>query len=213
MTPAETAVRGAFAAQAEACAGRGSPFTGLLCGALGRSLDRSTEVGRRVLDWPGRPDARGDSVPLRLAGGLHALVRRGRLPRLTALYPPNSPPPGAEALGAALAEILAEAEAELLPWLDRAPQTNEPMRSAPLMAGLLAVAAETRGCPSRCTRSARARASSSRSTATSTGWAGWRPARRARRSRSLPLGTAVRPRRRRRCRSRAGGGATSTRSM
>ena len=97
MTPAETAVREAFSAQAQACAGRGSPFTGLLCDVLGRSLDRSTEVGRRVLDWPGRPDARGDSVPLWLAGGLHALVRRGRVPRLAALYPPN-PAPRREAL-------------------------------------------------------------------------------------------------------------------
>ena len=88
MTPAETAVREAFASQAEACAERGPPFTGMLCEALGRSLDRSTEVGQRVLDWPGRPDARGDSVPLRLAGGLHALVRRGRLPRLAALPAP-----------------------------------------------------------------------------------------------------------------------------
>ena len=146
MTPAETAVRDAFAAQAEACAERGSPFTGLLCEALGHSLDRSTEVGRRVLDWPGRPDARGDSVPLRLAAGLHALVRRGRVPRLAALYPPNSPPE-AEALRAALAEAVADAEADLLPWLDLPPQTNEPMRSGPLMAGLLAVAAETGGLP------------------------------------------------------------------
>jgi hypothetical protein len=146
MPPAETAVREAFAAQAEACAERGSPFTGLLCDVLGRALDRSTEVGRRVLDWSGRPDARGDSVPLRLAGGLHALVRRGRAPRLAALYPPN-PPPEAGALRAALADAVAEAEAELLPWLDRAPQTNEPTRSAPLMAGLLAVAAETGGLP------------------------------------------------------------------
>jgi hypothetical protein len=146
MTPAETAVREAFAAQAKACAERGSPFTGLLCDVLGRSLDRSAEVGRRVLDWSGRPDARGDSVPLRLAAGLHALVRCGRVPRLAALYPPD-PPPGAEALGAALADALSDAEADLLPWLDRAPQTNEPLRSAPLMAGLLVIAAETGGLP------------------------------------------------------------------
>jgi hypothetical protein len=146
MNETETAVRKAFAAQAEACAERRSPFTGLLCEALGRVLDRSTEVGRRVLDWPGRPDARGDSVPLRLAGGLHALVRRGRAHRLAALYPPN-PPPEPEALGATLAETVADAGADLLPWLDRAPQTNEPMRSAPLMAGLLAVAAQTGGLP------------------------------------------------------------------
>jgi hypothetical protein len=38
MTPAETAVREAFAAQAQACAERGSPFTGLLCDVLRRSL-------------------------------------------------------------------------------------------------------------------------------------------------------------------------------
>jgi hypothetical protein len=146
MTPAETDVREAFASQAEACAERGSPFTGLLCEALGRSLDRSTEVGQRVLDWPGRPDARGDSVPLRLAAGLHALVRRGRLQRLAGLYPPNAPP-RREALEAGLTEAISDAEADLLPWLDRAPQTNEPTRSAPLMAGLLVIAAETRGVP------------------------------------------------------------------
>ena len=146
VTSAETTIRKAFAAQAEACAKRGSPFTGLLCEVLERSLDRSTEVGRRVLNWSGRPDARGDSVPLRLAGGLHALVRRGRLPRLAAMYPPNSLPE-AETLQATLADALPEADADLLPWLDRAPQTNEPMRSGPLMAGLLVIAAETGGLP------------------------------------------------------------------
>ena len=97
MTPAGTAVREAFAAQAEACAGRGSPFAGLLCDVLGRSLDRSTEVGRRVLDWPGRVDVRGDSVPLRLAAGLHDLVRCGRPQRLAGLRPPK-PRPRREAL-------------------------------------------------------------------------------------------------------------------
>ncbi|MBD0274649.1 MAG: DUF2332 family protein [Acetobacteraceae bacterium] len=147
MPPSENAVRDAFASQAAACAKRGSPFTSRLCEALGRGLDRSTEVGRRVLAWSGRPDARGDSVPLRLAGGLHALARCGRLPqRLAALYPP-APVPEPEAFEAALAEALRDVEAELSPWLDRSPQTNEPMRAAPLMAGLLAIAAETGGMP------------------------------------------------------------------
>ena len=41
-----------------------SPFTGRLCEALAQVLNRSTEIGQRVLNWPGRPDARGDSVPL-----------------------------------------------------------------------------------------------------------------------------------------------------
>jgi hypothetical protein len=146
MTPAETAVRDAFAAQAQACRQRGSPFTGLLCEVFGRILDRSTGVGKRALDWSGRPDARGDSVPLRVAAGLHALVRRGRLPRLAALYPPQ-PMPERQTLEPALAQALKEVEVDLLPWLDRPPQTNEPMRSAPLMAGLLVLAAETGGLP------------------------------------------------------------------
>lgn len=146
MTLPPDAARDAFAAQAAACRARGSPFTGLLCEALGRILDHSTEVGRRVLDWPGRPDARGDSVPLRLAAGLHALVRLGRLPRLAAVWPPH-PLPGSGVLEAALAEALAQAGPDLLPWLDHAPQTNEPMRAAPLMAGLLAIAAWNGGLP------------------------------------------------------------------
>jgi hypothetical protein len=146
MTPAETAVREAFAAQAEACAERGSPFTGLLCDVLGRSLDRSTEVGRRVLDWSGRPDARGDSVPLRLAAGLHALVRRGACPAWPRCTRPIRRPKRRRS-GRPWPMPCRDADADLLPWLDHPPQTNEPLRSAPLMAGLLVIAAETGGLP------------------------------------------------------------------
>ena len=53
------------------------------------------------------------------------------------LYPP-APLPDEEALGRALAPVLADDA--LLPWLDSAPQTNEVGRSAVLMAGLLVVA-------------------------------------------------------------------------
>ncbi len=143
---AEAAMRDAFAEQAGACVERGSPFTSHLCKALARVLDRSTQIGQRVLEWPGRPDARGDSVPLRLVGGLHALVRRGSLPDLAPLYPPH-PLPDLPVLEKTLAEVLPRAEDRLLPWLDLPPQTNEPMRSAPLMAGLLAIAQETHGLP------------------------------------------------------------------
>jgi len=108
-----------------------------LCALLAERLDRDTELGRRVLDWPGSTDAFTDALPLRLAGGLHALVRRGEAPGLSACYPPH-PLPDREALWAALAPVLAEPD--LLPWLDSAPQTNEVGRSAVLMAGLLVVA-------------------------------------------------------------------------
>ncbi|MBL0406636.1 DUF2332 family protein [Microvirga aerilata] len=144
--PAEAVIREAFAEQAEACAERGSPFTSRLCEALARVLDHSTCIGQHVLEWPGRPDARGDSVPLRLVGGLHALVRRGSLPSLAALYPPH-PLPDIPVLEKTLAEVLPTVDNNLLPWLDLPPQTNEPMRSAPLMAGLLVVAQESKELP------------------------------------------------------------------
>ena len=136
----EADVRAAFAEQAKWCEQLGSPFTARLCDLLGRRLDRSTSMGRRVLDWPGAPEARGDALALRLCGGLHALVLRGEAPELAKLYPP-APMPEEEALWAGLEAVL-DAKAQFLdPWLDRAPQTNEVGRSAALMSGLLAVAA------------------------------------------------------------------------
>lgn len=141
----EDGVRAAFAAQAAHCAALGSPFTARLCAALARKLDRAGPIGRRVLDWAGDPDARGDAVPLRLAGGLNALVRRGRLPDLAGLYPP-APLPEPDRLEAALGRALEEAAEELAPWLDGPPQTNEVARSGVLMPGLLAVAARV-GAP------------------------------------------------------------------
>lgn len=132
----EAAVRGAFARQAEWATKLDSPFMARLCGLLGERLDRSTETGRRVLGWPGT-DPFGDALPLRLTGGLHALVRRGDAPGLAGCYPPN-PLPDDEALWAALRPALANAE--LKTWLDGAPQTNEVGRSAVLMSGLLVVA-------------------------------------------------------------------------
>jgi hypothetical protein len=133
----EAGVRAAFARQSEWAAKLGSPFMARLCALLGERLDRSTEVGRRVLDWPGEADSFSDALPLRLTGGLHALVRRGEVPGLAACYPPN-PLPDEEALWAALGPVLANPDLPL--WLDGAPQTNEVGRSAVLMSGLLVVA-------------------------------------------------------------------------
>ncbi len=138
----EATVREAFGQQAEWCARLGSPLTALLMDQAARHLDRSTPVGRRILDWPGAPSARFDAVPLRLAGALHALVRAGQAPALAACYPPN-PQPDGDALWTAVAATLRDADAALQPWLDSAPQTNEVTRSAILMAGLMVVAGET----------------------------------------------------------------------
>ena len=145
MTSTENTVRLSFIRQADWCRKLGSSFTSLLCATVGRELDRSSALGRRILDWPGPPDALGDAVALRLAGGFHALVRRGDVPELQAFYPPNTLPTG-DVLWPALQSAMTEHEEMLLAWLDHAPQTNEVGRSAVLMAGLLVVAAE-RGLP------------------------------------------------------------------
>lgn len=137
------AVREAFRVQGYWCGRLGSPFTARLCVLLADRLDDRTPLGRRILAWPGRAGPDGDSVPLRLTGALHALVRRGRLPRLAALYPPN-PLPDDDLLWAGVAEGLQSAGAELSRWLDNPPQTNEVARSALLMAGLLVVAEAAR---------------------------------------------------------------------
>jgi hypothetical protein len=138
--PREAAVREAFRIQGEYCDGLGSPFTAELCRTIGVCLNRSTSLGERILGWRRRADAAGDSVPLRLAGGLHALARSGRAPRLAAIYPPHHLP-ARDVLWDVLDETFRREQAELARWLDMPRQTNEVGRSAPLMAGLLVIAA------------------------------------------------------------------------
>ena len=138
----DSGIRVSFAQQATWCRELGSPLTGLLMEVVGPNLNASTGIGARILSWPGRANARHDALPLRLAGGLHALVRRGRLPGLAKLYPPHPMPDGA-VLWQAVAAALEDAGEELAPWLDSAPQTNEVARSAVLMAGLMQVVRET----------------------------------------------------------------------
>lgn len=133
----EAQIRASFAEQAGFCTRLGAPFTALLCETLGKRLDRSSEAGRRVLDWAGDPGCFADALALRLCGGLHFLARSGFAPDLACLYPP-APMPDEAALWAALAPAL---QNQGLPaWLDHAPQTNEVGRSAVLMSGLLVIA-------------------------------------------------------------------------
>jgi hypothetical protein len=131
----EKAVREAFRNQALFCERSGTPLTVAVLRGIEAALDRTTETGRRTLDWPGDPRGSGDSVPLRLAGGMHALARREVDPRLTRLY-------RGELDGAAVTvrDVLHRFDAELVGWLDSPPQTNETGRAAPIMAGLLMLA-------------------------------------------------------------------------
>jgi hypothetical protein len=137
-----SAVRAAFAAQAEVCAGMGSPFTARLCRLAAERLAPGDPVSDRLLGWPGDPGGRADAVPLRLAGALHDLVLGGD-PGLGAVWPPRDGAASDAALWAAVGAAFAGRTAAILAGLDGPPQTNEPQRLAALTPGYLTVAAAT----------------------------------------------------------------------
>lgn len=134
----ESIARAHFAAQGDACAALGSPFTAGLCRALARVLDRSTEVGRLCLGWPG--DARADALALRLCGALHALVLDGADKVLASTFPPRAAPEFM--LAALLPAALRDHDARLADALSHPPQTNEAARAAMLLPGFLLLARE-----------------------------------------------------------------------
>ncbi|UWR23281.1 DUF2332 domain-containing protein [Sulfitobacter sp. S190] len=129
----------AFAQQAESCIALGSPFMGQLLKILSRHWPDHSALGRKFAAFDGDIGPAGHSLPLRIAGGLHALVLTRRAPGLAALYPPHE---SSDAdLRDAVLEALDAHEAYLLDWTDSPPQTNEVRRSAVLIAGARAAAA------------------------------------------------------------------------
>ncbi|MCB1359728.1 MAG: DUF2332 family protein [Rhodobacter sp.] len=124
-------LRAALHQQADSCSALGSPFMATLCTLLAERLVPDSALTRRLLDWPGDPGPSGASVPLRLAGALHALVLQGHA-GLRAVYPPHRTDP--EALWQAVAGALHAQAAFIDRFLDSAPQTNEVRRAAVLIA-------------------------------------------------------------------------------
>ncbi len=134
--------RSAFERQAAWCRQLGSKFTSELLLALLEALDTSTATGRNVINWPGQSGPLKDVVPLRLSGALHAMVLSGQSPSLAPLYPPN-PEPDRAKLKDAVSETLRSCDAQILDFLQFAPQTNEVARASLLMAGLSMVGSQT----------------------------------------------------------------------
>lgn len=125
----ESAVRAAFRDQARSCRELGSPLTAAICDLLAQELQAGQgRVADRVLNWPGDASSRGQSVPLRLCGALHALVLTGAAPELAAAYRAGCPD------RRAILNALTRHEASILNWLDSPPQTNEVARSAVILA-------------------------------------------------------------------------------
>lgn len=137
----EARVRAAFREQAAACRKLGSPFTARLCALAAERLSAADgAVAARVLGWRGDPGPAGGSLPLRLAGALHALVLTGACAELAAVYPPRHDAVDDDDLWAAVRAACRSHAAFVLERLDQAPQTNEVRRSAALFPGVATLA-------------------------------------------------------------------------
>ena len=126
----------AFAFQARACASLGSPFMDQLCTLFATRDWPDTPLRGRYFAWDGDIGPSAQSLPLRLAGGLHALVLQGD--PLATCYPPQQV--SDDTLWAAITDAMIRQDAFLNNWVDSPPQTNEVRRSAVLIAvgGVLA---------------------------------------------------------------------------
>lgn len=134
------AVMTAFGNQVAYCEAAGAHVTARVCKGTAAVLasDASGEFLDRVRGWQGAPLA--DALPLRVAGGLHALHLAGTAPELALIYAGEAADDAA-----VIAGVIARHEAALLPWLDGPPQTNEAGRSANFIAAMLWLA--ERGLP------------------------------------------------------------------
>jgi hypothetical protein len=126
-------LRNALLEQAESCTALGSPFMGRLLGMLADHWPTDSALAQSLSSYTGDIGPRGHSLPLRVAGGLHALVLSGRDPALAAVYPPHDP--ADDSLRNTVLRAIADNSDFLCDWVKSPPQTNEVRRSAALIAG------------------------------------------------------------------------------
>ena len=136
------AVRRAFENQVAYCRDNGAPNTALVCHALLELLEgeRGGVTMERIRRWAG--PALADALPLRIAGGMHALHLKGEEPGLAPIYDGLRPTNATELV----ADALERHDHALLSWLDGPPQTNEAGRSWGFAAAMLWLVEQ--GCPS-----------------------------------------------------------------
>lgn len=133
-------VRTSFANQVDYCRANDAGLTASVVQAILDGMNGPGAFRAKLRDWPGKPMA--DALPLRAAGGLHALHLTGVAPSLAPLYAGEAADAG-QLINAAIDAH----DAALLPWLDGPPQTNEAARSSNYAAAMLWLAA--RGLPGR----------------------------------------------------------------
>ncbi|WFL77622.1 DUF2332 domain-containing protein [Altererythrobacter arenosus] len=141
-TKGEGAIHTAFTNQVAYCDANGAPITARICSAILAVVEgeRSNALIERIRSWQGAPLA--DALPLRVAGGIHALHLSGDAPELSPIYR-GVPVDDARIVE----EVIFGHEAQLLSWLDGPPQTNEAGRSSNFAAAMLWLADQ--GLPPR----------------------------------------------------------------
>ena len=122
----------AFRDQSETCTRMGSPLMGRVLAILAEHWDAGTALGRKMAGYEGDIGPAGHSLPLRICGGLHALVLQQQDAALVAAYPPNTASDAV--LQDAVMNALKTHEDFLIEWTQSPPQTNEVRRSAALVA-------------------------------------------------------------------------------
>jgi hypothetical protein len=137
---ARDAVVDALRHQAAACAYLESPFYDALLTNMAADAARGGPTCGLL--EPYASNLVDDASALRVMGGLHFRVLRGDEPTLAAHYPSTGGDGDADAAWPAFRALLDDPPPELVDALRRPPQTNEVGRSASLVAGFLAVAAE-----------------------------------------------------------------------
>lgn len=140
-TTGPDAIAAGFANQAVYCRANDAPVTARIVDAIWAVCETPacSAFLDRIRSWTGAPLA--DALPLRAAGGLHALHLAGQAPELAPIYADQ---PGIDD-AAILAGVIERHHDALMPWLDGPPQTNEAGRSANFIAALLWLA--ERGLP------------------------------------------------------------------
>lgn len=119
--------------QAQHAEKAGAPGTALVIRGLLSLQNSHAATARRIFAWQGL--SLRDAMPLRIAGGIHNLLLTGEEPRLADVYAGRVA--SQNDVDALICEIVEAHDAQLMPWLDGPPQTNEAGRSASFAAALL----------------------------------------------------------------------------
>lgn len=132
-----------FERQADYCTAFGAELTARLLRLLPDCISASSALGQRIAHWPGDPAPEADNLPLRLAGGLHALLLSEKARELAPIYQSGAMKDAD--MPALLQAVLLRHDAELTAFIANAPQTNEVRRAAGLIAAAHWLKAHT-GC-------------------------------------------------------------------